>query len=229
MSDDEFDAGGGQEFPQQVTLTAEMWEALRREGQYRGEDALGRKVSIREDIGSNRGSFPDTKTNAWGPIFDAEDPGDPHGTECVASSRDKDVMLRAEPKDIVEITTVHSGARRIPERLKVVKRTNTFHGPVIKCQKADEDDFGGQEHGWELTIPGPKSHMVLWKAVVDTEGYVHTRIRYSTVSATIRNVAAYDICKQCGEPIKDPMHRSVALFGDCSGGWNEEVVEDGES
>lgn len=211
------------ESAQFITLTAEMWEELRRTGKYRGEDAVGQRVSIREDIGSVRGRSK-TPENAWGPLFNVDDPGEADDNECVASSQDKDVMLRAEPKDIIEITSVHSGARRIPERLKVVRRTNTFHGPVINASAADE--FDGQEHNWEFTIPGPKSHIVLWKAVTNHDGFVQTRVRYSTVSATIRNVAAYDVCKQCGEPIKDPMHRSAALFGHCSGGWNEEEDND---
>jgi hypothetical protein len=204
-----------------ISITREMYEEMRNNGFYIGGDMHGTDVHISDEFSGITRQDDLNNVDAWGPVFGADDPTTAAGTENPTEHSSKTVMLEAEPKDLIEITEVHTGCRSIPEILKVVRRTNTYFGPDLRLVEKDHE-FDGQEGGWRLTSPGPQSHLLLWKAVTDSEGYVQARTRYSTVSADINKVAAYDFCEQCGEPIKSPMHRSMAMLGQCNGGFNDE-------
>lgn len=203
-----------------IHITREMYEDLHDKGCYIGEDPQGVNVHLSEDYRTIRqGSADSDDLDAWGPVFGARDPSEVDGTETVADGKSKSVMLEAEHGDTVEITDVHTGCRRVPEQMEVIDRTNTYYGPWIGLKA--KRGFEGQELGWRLTCPDAQSHLVLWKTVTDSDDYIQTRVRYSTVSAKIRNVSGYDICGGCGEPIKDPMHRSMAMLGQCRGGVDD--------
>lgn len=206
-----------------VTMTAEMYEELRKHGKYSGEDALGRPVSITDDrqtIGPKE--IPEMGSqDAWGPLFTGvKDGSELDKTEPVANYRTKTALLEATTGDELIITEIHEGARHIPEEFEVSSRTNTFYGPTLDVRPTDNHDR--EQHGWEITCPGPQSHAILWKPVVDDEGHIQTRVKLAKVSLRIYNVAGYDLCPDCGEPIKDPMHRSVSMLGQCPGDWDAE-------
>lgn len=209
-----------------VDITREMYEEMMDKGSYIGEDPYGVEVHLREDFASIGPKHPDESPSpdTWGPVFPVSDPSEPDRDENVADASSRKALLETEHGDTIAVTEVHSGARRIPEQLEVAQRTNTYFGPKIDL-KADEE-FEGDVHGWTLICPDWKSHAVLWKAVTDHDNFVQDRIRYATVSVDLRDVTQYDICESCGEPIRDPFHRSMAIIGACSGGF-EEGSDDG--
>lgn len=213
----------GQESHISVEIDREMYEELRTEGCSIGEDPYGVKVHISENYRSVQGREDgdvSEEMDAWAPMFPVEDESDLDRTETQTGHRSKTVMLEGVPKDTIKITEVHEGMHRIPEKLQIGRRTNTYYGPTLKLWPTD--DWDGEDHVFELTCPDRFSHLILWRGVTDDEGYVYNWAKVSKVSAEIFNVDGYDICEGCGEPIKDPMHRSMALFGQCQGGFNEQ-------
>lgn len=211
----------GKEMHTNVTIDREMYEELREKSSYIGEDPHGVNVHLSEDFRSlGKVKHPDDtpKMDAWAPLFPAND-DEVDQTDTVTDHASKTVLLEATTDDIVEITDVHSGMRRVPEKMRVVRRTNTYHGPSIRL--IPPEDWPGDRTNYELTCPDRFSRLVLWRAVTDHEGFIHKWTKVARVSAEIRNVAGYDFCEACGEPIKDPMHRSLALTGQCPGGMNE--------
>lgn len=205
-----------------LTIDREMYEELRDRGCYIGEDMHGTPVHISEDFRSVTGR--DTKEDdphpgAWSPVFEVDDSASQlDETKPVADSRSKKTLLEATTGDLIQVRKVHSGMWKTPEKFEVTGRTNTYFGPVLKLKAPD--DYEGEQHGYELTCPGPDSHPLVWKAVTDPDGFVQSRSKVAKVSVEIFNVAGYDFCDQCGDPIKDPMHRSLAMTGQCPGGMN---------
>lgn len=198
-----------------VTINREMYDDLREKGYYIGEDDGGTRVHLHEDFTSVGPSGDEHDT--WGPVFPIEDAAsDIDRDETVADHRSKKALLRAEPEATLQVTAVHAGMQRIPEKLVVVRRSNTYYGPKIHLRAAIEDDSDAD--GFLLTCPGPDSHPILWRSVTDSEGFVHTRSKVAKVSVEVFNVAGYDVCEQCEEPITDPLHRALAAAGQCPGG-----------
>lgn len=214
----------GEEVRTNVEITREMYDEMRDQGFYIGQDPHGVKVHLSENYQSvGRVKLEEDKPDwdTWGPIFPLGDDDDIDETKPVTEHSSKNVMLEATTDDIIQITGVHAGMRRVPEKMKVVRRTNTYHGPVIRLYPPD--DWPGEQTNYELTCPDRFSRLVLWKAVTDHEGYIQQWIKVARVSAEIFQVAGYDFCEGCDEPIKDPMHRSMAMIGQCQGGFNEDV------
>lgn len=210
-----------------VEINRDMYEELRDKGSYIGEDPYGVKVHLSEDYRSigrvkPEDDCPDWDT--WGPIFPLDDDDDLYETEPTADNSSKKVLLNATPDDRIQITAVHAGMRRVPEQMRVVSRTNTYYGPAIRL--IPPEDWVGERTNFMLTCPDRYSRLVLWKAVTDHEGYIHRYLKIARVSAEIFQVAQYDICEGCEEPIKDPMHRSMAMFGRCTGGFNDSITEE---
>lgn len=203
------------EEPIKVTITRDMYEELRDSGYYHGEDRHGHEVRLSEDfqtVGKSKSEGPGDPT--WKPLFPVTDDSDIDTTETVASHDSKSTLLEAMPDDLIQVTKVHEGMRNIPEKYRVIRRTNTYYGPTLRLKPHDWD---GTEHVYELTCPDHRSRLVLWRAVTDEEGFVQSWSKVAKVSTEIFNVAQYDICEGCGEPIKTPMHRSLALMGQCNG------------
>lgn len=205
----------GRESTFTATINREMYEELRAKGHYIGEDSHGTPVHLREDYRSVGKLKDDPPNNTWGPLFPVNDESDIDRSETATDHQSRRVMLEAVPNDIVQITSVHEGMHRIPEKFEVVKRTNTYHGPSIQLLPEDTDEWGRRTY--ELTCPDRFSQLILWRAVTDTEGFIYNWSKIAKISAEIFNVAKYDICEGCGEPIKDPMHRSLAMIGQCNG------------
>lgn len=205
-----------------IHITREMYEQLRDKGHYIGEDPMGVDVHLSEDYQTlSRVKPEDDKPdwNTWGPMFPLEDDDAIQRTEPKTEHKSKTVMLEATHDDTIRITAVHAGMRKIPELMRVVKRTNAYYGPAIRL--IPPEDWEGERTNYLLTCPDRFSQLVLWKAVTDHEGYIQTYLKIARVSAKIEQVAGYDFCEGCGEPIKDPMHRSLALLGQCPGGMND--------
>lgn len=211
----------GKDTHRAVTVTREMYEELRDKGSYIGEDLHGVKVHLSEDyrsVGRVKSEEDSPDWDTWAPLFPIKDDDDIDETEPVTEASSKSVMLEGTPDDIIKINEVHAGMRRVPEKMKVVRRTNTYHGPAIRLMPPE--DWVGERTNYELTCPDRFSRLVLWKAVTDHEGYIQKWTKIARVTAEIFNVAGYDICESCEEPIKDPMHRSMAMIGQCQGGFN---------
>lgn len=205
-----------------VTINREMYERLRDRGFYIGEDEHGSNVHLNEEYRSvgrvkSEEDCPDWDT--WAPLFPLKDDDEINQTETATEHSSKNVMLEATTDDLVRITDVHAGMRRVPEQMRVVRRTNTYHGPSIRL--IPPEDWVGERTNYELTCPDKFSQLVLWKAVTDHEGYIQKWVKIARVTAEIFQVAGYDICAQCEEPIKDPMHRSMSMMGHCQGGFND--------
>lgn len=210
-----------------IHITREMYEQLRDKGCYIGEDPQGVDVHLSEDYQTLSKVKPEEDKpdwNVWGPMFPLEDDDELQRTKPKADADSKTVLLEATTDDKVRLTAVHAGNSRVPELMRVVRRTNTFYGPVIRL--IPPEDWVGERTNYLLTCPDRYSDPVLWKAVIDHEGYIQTYLKIARVSAKIEKVAGYDFCEGCGEPIKDPMHRSMALLGHCRGGFNESEVGD---
>lgn len=205
-----------------VKIDREMYEGLRDKGHYIGEDPHGVNVHLQEDyrtIGRVKSEEDSPDWETWGPMFPLRDDDDLDETKPVTEHSSKNVMLEATTDDIVGIENVHAGMHRVPEKMRVVRRTNTYHGPAIRL--IPPEDWPGERTNYELTCPDRYSNLVLWKAVTDHEGYIQKWVKIARVTAEIFNVAGYDICASCEEPIKDPMHRSMAMLGQCNGGFND--------
>lgn len=205
-----------------IHITREMYEQLRDKGHYIGEDPHGVDVHLSEDYRTLSRVKPEDDRpdwNTWGPMFPLEDDDAIQQTKPKTETKSKTVMLEATADDKVRITAVHEGNRKVPELMRVVRRSNTYHGPVIRL--IPPEDWVGERTNYLLTCPDRFSRLVLWKAVTDHEGYIQTYLKIARVSAKIEKIAGYDFCGQCGEPIKDPIHRSMALVGQCPGGFDE--------
>lgn len=201
-----------------IVIDREMYETLRSQGFYSGEDAHGTRVHITEDyrtVGSIKTKDESPAPGAWEPLFPIEDDDEIPGTKPKHDSDSKTTMLEAVPNDTIQITAVHAGMHTIPEKLRVVWRTNTYCGPVLRLAPTEEWD--GEDTSYELTCPDRYSHLVLWRAVTDADDFVQSFTKVARVSAEIFNVSGYDICEGCGEPITDPMHRGLAMMGQCNG------------
>lgn len=206
-----------------ITIDREMYEELRDRGSWIGEDDNGDTVHLSEDyqsVGRVKSPEETPDMDAWGPLFPVGDDANIQGTEPVADPDSRKVMLEACHGDVIDVTAVHAGMHLLPERMEVIKRANTYHGPVLRLRPADADS--DDLEAYELTCPDNQSHLVLWRLVTDEAGGIQTQTKVATISAQIRNVAGYDICESCDEPIKSPMHRSAALLGACNGGFSDD-------
>lgn len=201
------------------TLDRELYERLLEEPFVIEENYKGQRIHISEDFRSVAPGEHRNELDAWGPVFDTGSELD--STKCVASPSSKTALLEGCAKDTIRITEVVSGMRAIPERFKIVRRTNTYFGPQLWLQAPDDYD-GPNAQAFRLTCPGPDSHPVLWKGVTSDNGGIHSWSKVAKVQVEIFNVAGYDMCESCGEPIKSPMHRSAAMMGACNGGFSDE-------
>lgn len=219
-----------QESTVHVTIDREMYERLRDVGFYIGDDPYGVDVHLSEDfqsVGRTKSPEDSPEWDTWAPIFPLEDDDEIDQTETTTAHSSKNVLLEATPDDVVRIVDVHEGMWRVPEKMRVVRRTNTYHGPSITLMPPE--DWVGERTNYELTCPDKFSDLVLWKAVTDHEGFIQKWTKVARVTAEIFNVAGYDFCEECGDPIKDPMHRSMAMMGMCPGGMNETDPSDTET
>lgn len=135
------------------------------------------------------------------------------GTKPATDARSKQVMLRAEYRDTVEVTAWVSGGRGDgwPDEYTVTERKTTYFGPVLTLHAAVD----GEDQQYRLTCPGPDTQLVLWKALLDNEGFIKSYHPIAEVRAKIVDVEQYFVCDHCGEPIQTAWHERLSAFGEC--------------
>lgn len=121
----------------------------------------------------------------------------------------RNVMLSAERRDTIEIESIEQRFTQvnIPEDLEVVERTTTYFGPELLLQSNDSNFL--------LTAPGPDCQLLLWSEVVNERGYRQEWGRLAEVRASIAETLQYEICDQCGYPIRTEEHERLSAIGRC--------------
>lgn len=134
------------------------------------------------------------------------------GTKPVTDSDAKTVMLRAERHDVLERTGVveRFTSAALPRAFTVVQRTTTYYGPRLLLEAADAN--------WLLTAPGPDTQLLLWREHTDDAGYRERWAHAAEITATIADTDQYDVCGQCGNPIRSAEHERLATLGECPAG-----------
>jgi len=108
------------------------------------------------------------------------------------------VMLCAERADVVKI---ENGPI---DKAQVARRADTFYGPDLLLDAAGEL--------WKLTCPDRLSQLVLWEDDMDLETGQQFHV-WGEVTAELIEGDKYNICRDCGEPIKNAQHERLALLG----------------
>ncbi|WP_135807421.1 hypothetical protein [Halorussus marinus] len=111
-------------------------------------------------------------------------------------------MLRAERGDALDVDGVGV--------LEIVKRTNTYYGPKLTLF-----DEGDDNRNYRLVAPGFASELELWRSIRNEDGFIEAWERLGEVSAELVDTKQYDICPECGEPLKTIEHEREALAGVC--------------
>jgi hypothetical protein len=149
-------------------------------------------------------------------------PGDmplPPGAELagggpVTHTGSKTVMLRAERDDEIEILQVVRGARNVPEESTVLRRTDAYFGPQLLLHA----DVDGADQNWQLTCPGPNTHLILWKANTAKDGeWRDGWVPLSEVKAKLAAVEQYRMCDVCDRPIRGMWHARLSAVEACEG------------
>ncbi|WP_226042724.1 hypothetical protein [Natrinema sp. DC36] len=102
----------------------------------------------------------------------------------------KTVMMRAEQTDEIRVETL--GA------CEVLQRIPTYYGPKLRIEALEGD---GQ---YLLHAPGPNGELQL----LATDATPLRRVRAELVTTK-----QYDICLECGEPLKTVEHRRRSFIG----------------
>lgn len=121
-------------------------------------------------------------------------------------------MLRAERRDSIVVTGVEQrfGTSEIPSKYTVVQRTETYFGPELLLAANDRNFL--------LTAPGPDTHLLLWSEHVNEREYRTDWARTAEVRVAIDETPQYEICDQCGYPIRSEEHERLSLLGRCPDG-----------
>lgn len=151
-----------------------------------------------------------TNETSTGIYSSNQDTSDSPAVGPVTTYESRSVMLRAERRDeivITEIISEHVGGE-LPNTYTVVQRTETYYGPELLLY-SDESNY-------LLIAPGPDCQLML---LVDTSNDDERRSweRVAEVTAEIKDIEQYEICDQCGNPIRSLQHERLSSFGQCPG------------
>lgn len=121
-------------------------------------------------------------------------------------------MLRAERRDVIKIIGVERrfDATDIPDRYTVVQRSETYFGPELLLAANDRNFL--------LTAPGPDTHLLLWTERVTDREYRTNWARSAEVRVAVDETSQYQVCNQCGYPIRSEEHERLSLLGRCPDG-----------
>lgn len=119
------------------------------------------------------------------------------------------VVLRSERKDTIGITEVVERFRDqdVPESLIVLERIDTYYGPELT--------LFAEGRNYMLTAPGPDTQLLLWAADVDDSNYREVWVRLAEVEAEICRAPQYELCEQCGSPVRSKEHARLSAIGRC--------------
>lgn len=125
------------------------------------------------------------------------------------------VMLASERRDVIEISGVERRFEEdidIPDALSVVERRAKYYGPELLVHAK----LNGVDHNYLLTAPGPDSYLILWAAETDEENFRENWRVLAEVRATLAvDQPSYEICPDCGKPMKSIEHEQKAALGMC--------------
>lgn len=125
----------------------------------------------------------------------------------------RSVMIKASRGDQLSIEKVVDHLKPecgIPKELQVVRRSETYYGPKLEIE--------AESGTYLITAPGPNTQLLLWRGQTNENGYLVRWERLAEVQAEFsENVPQYDVCTDCGEPIKSAEHEKMAAFGPCPG------------
>lgn len=121
-------------------------------------------------------------------------------------------MLRAERRDIIKIIEIERrfDGTDIPDQYTVVQRSETYFGPELLLAANDRNFL--------LTAPGPDTHLLLWTDRVTDQEYRTNWARSAEVRVTIDETPQYEVCNQCGYPIRSEEHERLSVIGRCPDG-----------
>lgn len=141
-------------------------------------------------------SFPRVGSNRTdpGPSTDAES---------------RKTILRTERKDTIGISNVLQKFydADIPESFTVVERTETYYGPELL--------LAADGRNYRLTAPGPDTQLLLWGESTNEREYRESWVRLAELQVFIDGTPQYDICDQCGAPIRSKEHERLSAIGRC--------------
>lgn len=130
------------------------------------------------------------------------------------------VMMTAERHDNIVVKQLVKEYKRdssIPNKLKVIKKIDRFHGPEILTHARG----GGSEYNYLLTAPGPKMQLFLWVGVGPVEGIRRDWALLAEIKATLAaEQPPYQECQLCGELIRTIEHERKSVMGNCNRGNN---------
>lgn len=113
-------------------------------------------------------------------------------SEHETSHASKKVMMRAEHGDEIDVETLGV--------CEVVQRVHTYFGPKLRIEALEGDSQ------YLLHAPGPRTELQLSATSGDP---------LRTVGAELVGTKQYDICLECGEPLKTVEHRRRSFIGAC--------------
>lgn len=140
-------------------------------------------------------------------------PGDDReliSTDPETDSPSKTVMLRAERGDCVEVSDIVNTIgvpESFPRTFDVIQRTETYHGPVLLLE-ADDEEF-------QITAPGPDFNLLLWASILDDDGSQIRWRKAAEVCAKIVDRSPYQLCDNCGRPIRTTEHKRLSAIQKC--------------
>lgn len=134
-------------------------------------------------------------------------------SQPITESESKSVMIKASYDDQICVEKVSSHLKpgfQVPQELSVKRRTETYYGPKLET-KADG-------HSYLITAPGPNTQLLLWRALENEDGFLIRWEQLAEIQARFsESMPQYDICPDCGEPIKSVEHERMAAFESCPG------------
>lgn len=127
----------------------------------------------------------------------------------------KMVMLAAGRGDRIEITNIverFETDQDVPNTVTVIERNSTYYGPKLLVHS----DINGKDYNYLLNAPGPANELVLWGARTDDENYRKGWYSLAEVEAELaEDRPSYEICSQCGNPLRSVEHERRAALGMC--------------
>lgn len=126
------------------------------------------------------------------------------------------VMIAAERGDNIVLTSIVNRQRErceLPEEMSVIRRSEKYYGPELLLH----DEVEGENRNYLLTAPGPNSDLQLWVGKLSKEGVRRSWEKAAIVKASLAaEQPPYELCEQCGEPIRSIEHDRKAVTGHCS-------------
>jgi len=119
------------------------------------------------------------------------------------------VFRRAENRDVINVVKIEQqfDDQEIPDEFRVVQRQETYFGPKMRLEEPSES----RSEQFVLTAPADDKEGMLWR--IDGMDWVRTT---EIVVEFSEDLPQYDICPDCGEPIKNSRHETAAFLGTCN-------------